>query len=956
MKRLSIRLAALYTLCAIILSVCLPAASASADETAPTVRVGYYENEVFEEGAQPGSVKTGYAYEYYLKLSEYTGWRYEYVYGSFSDLYQQLLNGDVDVLAGLAWREDRAGSVGYPALPMGSETYNLVKHASDHTITANAASLGGKRIGVLDSALRGVLENYLASYHVQAEVVPFTDYELLFQAFDAGELDAFAGEGDGAYGRDDAQIVTGIGSSDYFLCTSVRRPDLLAELNEAQTQLTAEEPNYLSGLRAKYYPRSISSRAFTTAEQEWLRRHDTLRLAYLNNYLPYSATNEKGEPTGIIGELVPQMLEGLGLKDFDVVYRGYDNYEQMVQAVVAGEADAAFPVGGGLYYSEESGIYQSNPVVASSMELVFKGEYSEGKATHFAVNENNAMQLYYVKAYYPDAKITMYPGTDACLKAVDSGAATCTTLNGLRAYDIMKNSAYSNLSMHQLGHGDARGFGVKIGNEGLLKLLNRGVNVVGEEYAMNIAYRYTDELYEHTLMDAISDHAPVFVTAVLAVAGLVIFLLVRDSRRTKAQMRDKEKAREELEEKNRELERSKEALAEALLAAEDANRAKTQFLNSMSHDIRTPMNAIVGFTALASANIDDTELVSDYLDKISVSSKHLLSLINDVLDMSRIESGKVNIEVTDTHLPDLVADIETIVRPSIDEKRQEFVVDTRGLEHEDVVVDRLRLNQVLLNILSNAVKFTPEGGSIRLVVGELPSDDPDVANLEFRVRDNGIGMSEEFQEKVFDAFTREETSTVSGISGTGLGMAITKNIVELMGGDISVTSKVGEGSEFVVRLSCAVCDEAVGRGDRVSRDDATESAGGPAADLVGCRVLLVEDNQMNQLIAVRILENEGVLVDVADDGVEALQMIEEADADRYDVILMDVQMPRMDGHEATRRIRALADERKARLPIIAMTANAFEEDERLAREAGMNDYLPKPYEIDQVLTVISRNL
>ena len=932
---------ALIWLCVFLLSaMILPAAGAAGEETG-TVRVGYYENEVFQEGASIDAIKTGYAYEYYLKLSEYTGWKYEYIYGSYSELYQMLLDGRVDLLAGLAWKEERSGLIGYPDAAMGHETYSLVKHDTDTDITAEPSTIAGKKIGVLDSAMVGVLENWLESKGVSADVVRFTDYAELFTAFDKNKVDILAAEGDGAYGREHAEVLCSFGASDYYLCVNIQRPDLLTELNLAQAQLAVEEPNYLHSLNSKYYSVSMSSRAFSASEREWIDGHSELKVGYLNNYLPYSDTDAQGKVTGIVQDMVPGILNGLGIDGIVVSYQPFDNYDDMIAAVNDGSVDAVFPVGGGLYYSEENGIYQSSAVVSAPTELVYSGEYSDRKTESFAVNEQNRMQYYYITTNYREARILTFPSIDDCLKAVLDGKAGGTTLNGLRANDILKNRKYRELSMRQLTRNDDRCFGVKIGNEGLLKLLNRGISVLGPEYAQSISYRYTDGLYSVSLMDMLRDNMAVVGSVILAVAALIIFLLVRGIRQSRKETQTKEQARLELEEKNKELAEGREALSKALDAAENASRAKTTFLNNMSHDIRTPMNAIVGFTELASTHIDNKEQVQDYLSRISVSSQHLLSLINDVLDMSRIESGDVTIEEADVHLPDVIRDIHTIIEPSTAAKHQKLTVSTQGILNEDIVTDKLRLNQILLNILSNAVKFTPDGGEISLKVSQLPMEETDIAEYVFRIKDNGIGMSEEFRQSIFEAFARERTSTVSGIQGTGLGMAITKNIVDMMGGTITVESEVNKGTEVTVILPCRFSSGA-------------QEAEMPADDtgFSGKKVLLAEDNEMNQMIAEEILKQHGFAVESAGDGEEAVRKMTEAPAGSYDVILMDIQMPRMDGYEAARQIRRLEDQEKAGIPIIAVTANAFEEDRKGAMEAGMDGHLAKPYDIPKMMETL----
>ena len=1070
-------------LCVSAVFLCAVPASAEVPQKQPQkVKVGYYENEVFQEGAKEGAIKTGYAYEYYMKMSEYTGWRYEYVYGDFNDLYQKLLDGEIDLLAGLAYKEDREALIGYPENIMGSETYSLVKHGSDDSITADPQTLNGKKIAVLESAMVDALNKYLSANNVKAEVVKFSDYTELFAAFDKKETDLFAAEGDGAYGRDNSEVLCSFGTSDYYLCVSKKRADLLDQLNKAQISLLSEEPSYMTSLRSKYYSVSVSSRAFSNAEKEWLNSHDSVDVGYLNNFLPFSDTDKDGNVDGMVKDLVPLIFEKVGASNIKINYRGYDNYEDMIDGMTSGEIDVAFPTGGRLYHSEENGLYQSGAVISATTEIVYKDEFDPDAKQTFAVNKYNKLQYYFVKDNYPNAEIVYCDSIEDCLDAVIMGKAKYTALYGLRANDILKNGEYSLLMTRKSNQVEERCFGVEIGNEGLLKLINRGLSVIGPNYPIDLANEYSEKLYTYGLIDALRDNMIFIGILIFVIIALVIFIMVRDSYRKRKQIAATRTAALVLEEKNAELAESKEALSEALAEAEKANNAKTDFLNSMSHDIRTPMNAIVGFTAMAKRNIDNKSLIEDYLEKISVSSRHLISLINDVLDMSRIESGKIRIEESDVHLPDLIHDIWTIIQSNIKSKSLELNINTQDIVHEDVITDRLRLNQVLLNILTNAVKFTPEGGSVSFCVTEKPCAEDNHTCFEFRVKDTGIGMSEEFKKKVFDSFSREKTSTVSGIQGTGLGMAITKNIVDMMGGTITLTSKKGEGSEFVVNIPCKISKadknqdrladinglkvlvvddntdncilickmlsnmgaesvwtndgdkaiecarEAYERGEKFGAyivdlmmpnvdgikttrkireivgdndpiiiitaydwtDYETEardagvtafctkplfesefrdvlskqfklSADGSkqeenAIDFSGKRLLVAEDNEMNQMIAVSILESSGFKVDVAENGEVALNMITDAESGFYDAVLMDIQMPVMDGYEAAKRIRALDDPGKANIPIVAVTANAFEEDRKISLEAGMNGHLAKPYDIPEMLKLLDELL
>ena len=585
------------------------------------------------------------------------------------------------------------------------------------------------------------------------------------------------------------------------------------------------------------------------------------------------------------------------------------------------------------------------------------------------------------------------------------------------------------------------------------------------------------DLYAYTDEKTVFRESLTLVLTALVCYILLVSVLQMLRRRSVQEMEQQKKEQEkkyqtQLEEQNRKLEI-------ALQHEGAANRAKREFLFNMSHDIRTPMNAIIGFTSLAATHIDNREQVLDYLKKISTSSQHLLSLINDVLDMSRIESGKVKIEEKAVHLPDLVHDVRSIIQPNVAAKRLSLFIDTMDIEDEDIITDPLRLNQILLNILSNAIKFTPTGGMISIRIAQKNGAPKGCVCYEFRIKDNGIGMSEEFQKHIFEEFSREESSTVSGIQGTGLGMSITKNIVDLMGGTIALTSEPGKGTEFIVTLCftrsgqkaepkqlpqleglrALVADDdtntclnvstmlskigmrpewtisgkeavirtkyAVEQGDAFSvyiidwlipdmngieivrqirkvignrcpiiiltaydwadiedearaagvtafcekplflselrrvlaepfrAEPASEPAQPTAADLKGKKLLLVEDNELNREIALEILKEAGFVVDTAEDGAVAVQKIKQAAPGQYDLILMDIQMPNLDGYEATRQIRALPDAEKASIPIFAMTANAFEEDRQNALEAGMNGHIAKPLDVPHLLRVLA---
>ena len=1070
-------------LCVVVLVVSLaPQNVRAAGPSEDTVRVGYYEQEVFQEGAADGTVKTGYAYEYYQKLSEYTGWRYEYVYGEFGDLYQMLLDGDIDFLAGLAWREDRESIIGYPDAAMGNETYSLVKHDVDDDITLDISTLNGRKIGVIDSAMVDVLQNFLKEHSIQAEVVKFNDYEPLFEAFDNHDIDILAAEGDGAYGRDHAELLCPFGTSDYYLCVTKSRPDLLAELNEAQTELAVNEPNYINNLRNKFYPVSISSRALSEAEKQWLSEHNELRVGYLNNYLPYSDTDSSGNVTGLVKDYVPKIVEGLGIQDMSVTYKGYDSYDDMISDLEQGNIDTAFPVGGGLFYSEENGIFQSTSVISAATEIVYSGDYSDDTLKHFAVNENNRMQYYFVLTYYPDAEITFYPSVDACLKAVIDGEVGCTTLNGLRANDILRNNRYKRLSLLQTSYEDDRCFGVQIGNEGLLRLINRGISLAGEDYAQNLAFRYTDQLYTYSALDMLRDNMALFGTLMLVIAALIIALLVRDRRRSRREITNKENARKELEKANAEIleqyhhreqqdkmitalasdyrcvyhidldkddavcyradptdkeqpaegvhfpyyeffskyannsvaesyrdgffkfidpdnirkaladnliivyrylaqrdgkeyyemirmagerhpdERDdntvhtvglgltvideemrdtlekNQALAEALDAAEQANKAKTAFLSSMSHEIRTPMNAIIGLNSLALRDETLTEDTREYLEKIGGSAHHLLGLINDILDMSRIESGKLIIRKEEFSFSNMLEQINTMVMSQCNEKGLHYECRVTGGVSDYYIGDDMKLKQVIINILSNAIKFTDAPGSIQFAV-ERMAVYGDHSTLKLTVKDTGIGMEKEFIPRIFDTFAQEDSSRNNKYGSTGLGMAITKNIVELMNGTISVESEKGVGTEFTVVITLNNCEHQFSSTNFVNPKD--------------MRILVVDDEEIAAEHARIVLDEAGIKADTCYSGQEALNMLEVSHAkhDPYNLVLLDWKMPEMDGIDVARQIR----QRYAKeTTVIILTSFNWDEIMEEAIHAGVDSFLAKPLFASNVIDEFER--
>ena len=931
-------------------------------ESSPTkVRVGYFENEIFQEGAEEGSVRKGYAYEYYRKLSNYTGWQYEYVYGGYAELYQMLLEGKIDLLAGLAKTPEREGIIGYPVLAMGSETYNMVKHVDDSSITTSVDTLSDHRIGVLDSAMVGVLGNFLEKNNIAAETVIYPDNQGLLEAFDTNAIDVMVAESDGTYQRENAELLYPFGSNEYYLCVSGGRPDLLEALNRAQEQLMVEEPNYINSLRVKYYSASITSRALSKSEKAWLREHGSLKIGYLKNYLPFSDTNKDGNVTGLVVELFPRIMHEFGADDTALIYSGYDSYDDMIADLNIGSIDVVFPVGGGLFFSEEGGINQSNPVIYSMPELVYTGEYSDHTIEHFAVNENNRMQYYYVKTHFPDAKITFYPSIDACLDAVMDGSVSCTMLNGMRANKVLKNRSFRGLNLKLLGQRDDRCFGVRMGNEGLLKLLNRGLNIIGKDRAETLAYKYVDGLYTPSFWDIMMDNMWLLAVIVVSIAVMAALFLARESAHAKNRMMEKEKARKALEEKNEELARkrteliaSNKKLALAAKEAESANQAKTYFLSTMSHDIRTPMNSILSMNEMVLRECDNENILV-YAGYIRASGNTLLGLINDILDFSKMEAGKLDIIPVDYEISSLLNDLVNMAKTRADEKGLKLGLNIDCSMPNFLHGDEIRIKQAVTNILTNAVKYTKRGEvDFNIGYDRIP-EEPDSIMLNISVRDTGTGIREEDMGKLFKAFERIDETNNRNIEGTGLGLTITQKLLELMGSKLEVKSEYGKGSIFYFSVKQGVVKwddvgdyEAAFRRSIADRKKYKEKFVAPKANM-----LVVDDTPMNLTVIKSLLKRTKLQIDAVESGDECIGL---AARKRYDIIFLDHMMPRKDGIETLNELKGLANNPNEHTPIVCLTANAISGMREYYLAAGFDDYLTKPIDPDSLEEMILRYL
>ena len=1059
----------------LLLSAVLPVKAAAETASAKVVRVGSFEdtfNYVNEKGA-----RKGYGYELLETLSGYTGWQFEYVTCDWSDCFEKLKNGEIDIIGGISYTEDRTQEMLFSDEPMGVEKYYLYADLARADISASDfKTLNGKKIGVLMGTEPEVmLAEWEEKYGLKTEHVNISNNEDVKQKLANHEIDCFVSLEESFWAERGISTITRVGESGIYYAINKKRPDIKEELDDAMRALDEAVPFYTADLYKRYFSMDYTP-ILTGEEKAWLRKHGAIRMGFLASDSGVSTFDPAtGEFTGVITDYIQFAADCLGNQELEFQLVGYDSKEAELDALKSGEIDMIFHCDQNPNLAEEYHFACTNTTWTSNlMAVTNKQHFNENNVNRIAVPQNKLSLKKYLAFYYPQWEIVDCDTQEDAARLVKDGQADCfvTGISSENKYS-KKYSFYSVPLVNPV----RSCFAVNSGNRSLLSILNKTIKAMPVNMLAGALAMYKSSARKVTLSDFIKDNffkVMLISSIAVAVVLLTILMLLQKARKAEAAAR---KAASDTQELNAKLQ-------VAVEKAESANRAKSTFLSNMSHDIRTPMNAIIGFTTLALSNIDDTDRVKDYLGKTLASSNHLLSLINDVLDMSRIESGKIHLEEVEVNLSDVLHDLKTIVSGQIYAKQLELYMDAMDVTDEDVYCDKTRLNQILLNLLSNAIKFTPAGGTVSVRVRQLAGKVHGCGQYEFRIKDNGIGMSQEFAQKIFEPFERERTSTVSGIQGTGLGMAITKNIVDMMGGTIEVQTAQGKGTEFTVcvpmraqteqrlvekiteleGLKALVVDDDFNTCDSVTKmlvkvgmraewtlsgkeavlrarqsiemsdvyhayiidwrlpdmngievtrqirslhDDTpiiiltaydwsdieveAKAAGVTAfcskpmfmsdlretlmsalgqkpadavqrllpeknADFKGKHILLVEDNELNREIAQEILQEYGFLVDTAENGAVAVEKVSTAAPGSYDLVLMDVQMPIMDGYTATRKIRALDDPARAKLPILAMTANAFDEDRRNALESGMNGFLSKPIVIGDLVQELHKIL
>ena len=926
-----------------VLTVPCRAAETNNDEKqSQIIRVGSVED-TFNYVDKNG-VRRGYGYELMQALAGYTGWKFEYVKCDWSDCFDKLENGEIDIMGDISYTDERAQKMLFPDEPMGEEKYILYADLSDTDIgMSDFKSLDGKRVGVLmDTEPEIMLTEWENKNGIHTEHVNVNNDDDVEKKLANHEIDCFVSLEESIWSEQGISSVTTIGKSGIYFAINKERSDIKTELDYAMRQLEQDSPFFKADLYKKYFTLDYIQ-ILTGKEKVWVEEHAGIQIGFLNNDPAiFSMDEETGKITGMLAEYISYAKDCLGNQTLEFNIHAYDDYDEMIQALQNREIDMIFYTGRNPYFAEQNGYALTNTAWTYSLMAVTDEEkFDENKVHTVAVPKEKYALKQHIAFSYPEWKLVDCDSLDNAADMVIQEKADCFLMGASQAL-IYDNS--QNFKSVPLTKTMEACFTVREGEGSLLSILNKTIKAMPSDMLTSALAIYDSTADKVTFSDFIKDNLLVFLATVgflaLSIIGIILVLL-RKARKAEAVAKLAAKDTKKLNDK----------LEIALKKAEDASLAKTRFLNNMSHDIRTPMNAILGYAQLMEEELKEKDLpeTSDHLEKLQQSGNLLLSIINNVLDMARIESGKMEIDENYGRIEDIR---QTLFEIFGDEAKKKNIAlhYTINVEHEHILTDITKVKEIFVNILSNAIKYTPSGGSVMINIDELVCDEPGYMIVRTRVSDTGIGMSQDYLTKIFDAFTRERNTTKSKITGSGLGMSIVKRYVDLLGGTIDVESEPGKGSTFTVTLKHRIADESY----YVKKHD--EGSGTASKILEGRNILLAEDNDLNAEIAEAILERAGLKTERVEDGIQCVNKITKMPVGTYDMILMDIQMPRMDGYKATQAIRHLPDKDKACIPIVAMTANAFEEDKRDAVAAGMNGHIAKPIQIDKLLSMLAEVL
>ena len=889
------------------------------------VRVGWYEDSYHITG-QNGN-RSGYGYEYEQAIAAYTGWKYEYVKGDWSELLGMLQNGEIDLMSALSYTDERAETMLFSDQPMGEEKYYLYADLVNSNISASDLStLNGKSIAMMEQSVQtDQFCEWEKKYNIKTKHVYVDSIDQAKELFAKHEIQGVVSSETSIWVEDELSAIVTIGGSDIYYGISKERPELKEELDNAVRSMENDKPFYRDELYQQYIA-TQSVAVLTSDEQEWLRQHKSIRVGYMKNDTGFSTVDPKsGEVIGVINDYIDFAKNCFDQPlNFELVE--FDSLEKQIQALRDNKIDMIFHVSQNPYYAEENELALSNTVLSIPIAAVTSLDaFDESAENTVAIAKENAKFKWYISYNYPKWTIIDCDSVKDAEKTVQDGKADCFIARTGQTLQYVNDKKLHSVFLTKTANSS---FAVSKGNTELLSILNKTLKSMQTSKLSGAVSMYEDSTRKITMSDFIKDNlvtvTVVFVSAFLIILAIIINLLKKA--------------------------RSAEAIAKKVQAqAESANAAKSMFLFNMSHDIRTPMNALLGYNQLMKKELKDPKLL-DYQEKMEHAGNLLLSIINNVLDLARIESGKIELDENYADIDKILKETCEVFEASAKKKGVQLVYKSE-ITHNHIMCDITKVQEIFTNIVSNAGKYTSTGGHITIHAKEVTCDQKDFVRIKTEVIDDGIGMSKEFLPMLFDSFARERNTTIGRVAGTGLGMPIVKRLVDIMHGNIEVKSELGKGTSVTVILQFRIADEryySPNPNKTVSLDK--------KSILNGKHILLAEDNDLNAEIAMTILEDMGMKVDRVEDGINCVNKMEKMPTGTYDLILMDIQMPKMDGYKATEAIRRLSDKTKANIPIVAMTANAFEEDRKMALSKGMNDHIAKPIDVEKVEAVLSSTL
>ena len=894
-----------------------PALAAQSDQQVKTVRVGWLiNNEGFQDG-NPGERLSGWGYEYLQTLSYYTpGWQYEYVSGTFTELMDMLEAGEIDLMPNISYSEERAQKLLFSSNPEGTERYYIyAKPDRDDLSKGDPQALQGLTIGYNP----GVMQTTVGQQWLADEGITCTYKEMpgggdLFAALANDEVDAIIMND--TISSTSASPMFYVGSSDYYFAVPKSRPDLMDDINSAMAAINRVNPRFNDEVKSNYSAQNSGSSSLTGDERTWLKENNnTVTLGYLTGKLPYCNEGENGEMEGSLASLVTTLHDKFGITVKTVAF---ESNEKLQKALTKGTVNVALPIYRDYWLAEQLGFVQSTSLGSMSLTVIHASRDLNKDLQSIACTNSSIVNHRVLESLYPTATITECESGDEMFNALALGKVSSIIVPSSRVETIRDKYDIEDYGKTELPNTAELSCWISRGEPELLGIINKGIINAGDSLA---ASNYSSASYtaqESDTLRFLYRNRTAIAATLIGILSVSIILLIWSLKRARTE-REKAVA---------------------------ANAAKSAFLTRMSHDIRTPLNGILGLIEIEELKEGDMQVARESRAKARVAANHLLSLINDILEMGRIEEHKMTLEHESFNLKELCDDALVLCRLRASDRgitllntSEPYAVD------QSMIGSPTHIRRIIINLLDNSIKYNKHGGTVTFFSTVKPLNDTR-ALFCFTIEDTGIGMTPEFLKHIYEPFAQEGNDARSKFQGTGMGMPIVKSLIDMMGGTIEISSELGVGSTFDVQIPLDIDRNPQAR---IKLVEAT-----PSCSLAGMSVLLAEDNDLNAEIAQALLESEGVVTTRAANGNEAVDLYLSRPAGSFDAILMDIMMPGMDGYEATRVIRLSGKPDAADIPIIALTANAFAEDAKTAHDAGMNAHLSKPLDFEKLKNMLAR--